>query len=478
MEEEQEPLILFFGQMLQTAKDAGYKLVITLLARHADAENVFADVGRYWSSLDDLTGGNILFVLGAAGARKRLSKHGGFVGTSAGRMVAHYSPDVAVIGDRSLRWPDGEAARLSGPVHNRFGGIPFEMLVESHSGEITELRDYFRITERLIPALLIMPLERLEEASTPFVVSLSSIGSRTIYRYLKDLVGELEGAFLNLSRAQADLARLRGQADEIRKWLSRVRSKPLLWDSVRSPVDLRSLHGSRQSAEEILATCAARTRSSADMDRCYKLLREIRLEVGNHSEIVRNLQRLIDHSFFPYSANVRHWRRQESAVEADAQRLRLLLEKEWKALRTQLERSLSHLQATISPTWDFFLAYSSKDSGRADQLYRALSTYGSVFQDRVCLRRGDLWTQRLRVEQDRSKSTVVLITSHTDSAWFSTSEYLHAIDLARTVNHRVIPILIGPDAHLPYGLEQVHAIRRDDDGDFTRVAAQVARALT
>jgi Tol biopolymer transport system component len=130
-----------------------------------------------------------------------------------------------------------------------------------------------------------------------------------------------------------------------------------------------------------------------------------------------------------------------------------------------------------SIAWDVFIAYPSGAEDCADGLFRSLCTYGRVFLDRSCLQPGDIWVQRLRIEQDRARCTVVLITENTDKTWFTYSEYVHAIELARIGDHRIIPILIGKASKLPYGLEQVQALRLEDGADFTPVCRQIVAAL-
>jgi hypothetical protein len=57
---------------MPAAYATNYKLVVTLLAREADAENTFEKVGKQWSSLHSVTDRHILFVLGAKNAAKNL----------------------------------------------------------------------------------------------------------------------------------------------------------------------------------------------------------------------------------------------------------------------------------------------------------------------------------------------------------------------------------------------------------------------
>jgi hypothetical protein len=116
--------------------------------------------------------------------------------------------------------------------------------------------------------------------------------------------------------------------------------------------------------------------------------------------------------------------------------------------------------------WDYFIAYGSADWRLADRIYAGLSTIGRPFLDRRCLRPGDNWAQRVPAAQDNAKSTVLVITAATPSAWYTESEYLRAIELHRRGRHSVIPVLYGDDAKLPYGLEQLNPVRLAGPSDI------------
>lgn len=109
--------------------------------------------------------------------------------------------------------------------------------------------------------------------------------------------------------------------------------------------------------------------------------------------------------------------------------------------------------------WDFFIAHAGLDAAIAEAIYAHLAPHASVFLDTKCLTAGDDWDQRLYKEQANSRITVVLVSAHTDGAYYQREEIASAIQMARnsTAGHVVVPVLL-PDEdsrdrlRIPYGL--------------------------
>lgn len=136
---------------------------------------------------------------------------------------------------------------------------------------------------------------------------------------------------------------------------------------------------------------------------------------------------------------------------------------------------------TIQPTdfaWDFFLAHPRADTDAAKKLYGLLSPPARVFLDVACLQPGDPWDVVLPHEQARSFITVVLISEHTDAAWYERSEIAAAISLARRDGRRVVPVYLGcyPESP-PYGLERLHGIVVQTEPDWTELAAKLLKLV-
>ncbi len=466
MFESREPLTEFFHQLIPAARAAGYKCIVTLLAREADSEEIFRDVKRYWSSLHDVTGEHVLFVLGAHHAARQVSQHTGI--PERREPVIHVNPHAAIAGSRTVYWP---GSSYSWKRDLRIGHLtPSDDVARAHSMEIAGLRYMFGLRERSIPALLIFALPHDAQVRPSVVLPFSKLGDSTIYGYLKKLVGDLEDQF-------ASIQEVRDEATELRQRLDKLPDHEARWLELHVNLStVETIPNAKLAADQILTICGSSARQQTEKRKCFDLLRTVAGGIGSHAPLTMRLQRLIDHAFFYGSPEWLTKRERRDDLEA---RLKAVLERErviWRQVITRMESCENEdpVHKDNQAPWDYFIAYSSQDYWYADRLFAELTKTGKVFLDRLCLRPGDVWPVRLREEQDRARCTVVLLTENTDNAWFAKSECIHAIELARHGGHRIVPILIGMGAALPYGLEQIHAIRHENYGDFASTVRQIA----
>lgn len=63
----------YFQRCIPKAKSKGYVLIISLIARYSDAQDLYEKIEEDWASLNDLTGDKILFVFSTPKARERAS---------------------------------------------------------------------------------------------------------------------------------------------------------------------------------------------------------------------------------------------------------------------------------------------------------------------------------------------------------------------------------------------------------------------
>jgi hypothetical protein len=116
--------------------------------------------------------------------------------------------------------------------------------------------------------------------------------------------------------------------------------------------------------------------------------------------------------------------------------------------------------------WDFFIAYSSRDGTAADQLSELLRKSGKVFLDRTRLAAGSPWDFGLKSALAKSRIIVVLISRHTEKAWYQLDEIAIAIRLARqkAASHSIVPVLLKGARHsdVPYGLNRLLLLRQAD----------------
>ena len=126
------------------------------------------------------------------------------------------------------------------------------------------------------------------------------------------------------------------------------------------------------------------------------------------------------------------------------------------------------MNTTLSPyEWDFFIAHAGPDKEVAERLYDRLCQDARTFLDSRSLELGDDWDIKLREAQQSSLVTVVLISGHTDQAYYQREEIAAAIALARTDSgHRVVPVYLNSEAaasdSVPYGLRLKHGITLSD----------------
>lgn len=61
-------LVEYYDKIIPRAKRKNYKWVISVIARHADAKELYQHIEEDWASINDLTYDNVLFVfsLGAS----------------------------------------------------------------------------------------------------------------------------------------------------------------------------------------------------------------------------------------------------------------------------------------------------------------------------------------------------------------------------------------------------------------------------
>ncbi|HEX3480706.1 MAG TPA: toll/interleukin-1 receptor domain-containing protein [Kofleriaceae bacterium] len=135
--------------------------------------------------------------------------------------------------------------------------------------------------------------------------------------------------------------------------------------------------------------------------------------------------------------------------------------------------------ASRSATYDLFLAHPSADKPSARALHDLLQPDLRVFLDERSLPPGAHWDQAIPAAQRASRATVVLISSHADTAWYLRDEIVTAIALHRAepAAHGLVPVLLEPGAALPYGLSHVQALDAAAEGGLAGVAARLREVV-
>jgi hypothetical protein len=133
--------------------------------------------------------------------------------------------------------------------------------------------------------------------------------------------------------------------------------------------------------------------------------------------------------------------------------------------------------------WDFFIAHAGADKAAAEQVYEFLKPSAHVFLDSRCLELGDDWDQKLADAQRSALVTIVLISSHTEEAYYQREEIAAAIALARGNEqaHRVVPVYLDQSVTasnaVPYGLRLKHGLTVSNELGLDGVASRLLELL-
>lgn len=133
------------------------------------------------------------------------------------------------------------------------------------------------------------------------------------------------------------------------------------------------------------------------------------------------------------------------------------------------------------PAWDVFVAHAGPDVVPAHGLADALGAHGlRCFLDADRLRGGARWPIELKRTLARSAVIAVIVSKHSDAAFYLQEEVAIAISLHRRSPEaiRVVPVLLKgtKQSHLPYGTFSLHSVRLGNDG-WPGVAEAIATIL-
>lgn len=144
------PIVDFYKYCLDCAYVRHFQWVLCFWAREADAEMYYIQIQRYWNSLHDLTGKQILFIF--AGALKEC--------TEDLSILHHESESWRGIRNPMLHIVDKEAPTLP---YYKYPKIDFNEsnynnnIKANHIRSISDLRDHLKLSEKEIPSLVFTP---------------------------------------------------------------------------------------------------------------------------------------------------------------------------------------------------------------------------------------------------------------------------------------------------------------------------------
>lgn len=169
-------LVEYYDKIIPRAKRKNYKWVISVIARHADAKELYQHIEEDWASINDLTYDNVLFVfsLGAS-----LENNSFFHTEGQENYVGTMCPYVETINEERI------ANRKEDFYIHTYGAADIDWK-QKHSQSVTEFIRKYDIREEQLPVLFIWNLER----NCYSVVSLNH--SEDMYSFLKQRVLEQE----------------------------------------------------------------------------------------------------------------------------------------------------------------------------------------------------------------------------------------------------------------------------------------------
>ncbi|MEW6737140.1 MAG: NACHT domain-containing protein [Acidobacteriota bacterium] len=133
--------------------------------------------------------------------------------------------------------------------------------------------------------------------------------------------------------------------------------------------------------------------------------------------------------------------------------------------------------------WDFFLAHAQADKEAAESLYELLRLRNRVFLASHCLQLGDDWDSEIAKAQRLSRITVVLVSIHSEAAYYQREEIATAIDMAGRDKdkYRVVPIYLGTqlseNATIPYGLRLKQGLTITGLSELAKAAKSLVELL-
>ena len=138
----------YFRRCIPKAKTKGYALIISLIARYSDAQNLYERLEKDWASLNDLTGDKILFVFSTPKAREKASF---FHIPEKEPYEGVMCPFAELLNGRGVE-------DNNGPFEFLYGGYNKIDWKQRYSQTITEFAMHYNISEKEIPCLFLYDL--------------------------------------------------------------------------------------------------------------------------------------------------------------------------------------------------------------------------------------------------------------------------------------------------------------------------------
>jgi hypothetical protein len=130
--------------------------------------------------------------------------------------------------------------------------------------------------------------------------------------------------------------------------------------------------------------------------------------------------------------------------------------------------------------WDIFISYAGRDESQAQRLYDLLRADFRVFFAKESIDPGDNFAERIREALLGTPITVVLVSIHSQRAWYQGAENAQAIELARDSEgrKRIVPVYLDGRPKATewnlFGLNVLHALDANTPGGMIEVARRLS----
>lgn len=179
------PIVDYFMHCLESAYDKGYAFVMCYLAREADANKIYDQISYNWYSLNDLTGRKILFVFAGETSKVTIKESASEITDKIERYRKLSNDSIYFFGNPNLEYSS-----------NRYY-YNWERQDRTHqTASISNLRDYFKLSEQNIPSLVIVPTKK---SLNNRINTIKITNSNNLYNNLKQLIEKIEKPLNTLS---------------------------------------------------------------------------------------------------------------------------------------------------------------------------------------------------------------------------------------------------------------------------------------
>lgn len=169
----------YFRKIVSRARKKKYIFIVSLIARQADAEELYKKVEKDWASLNDLTNKKILFVFSAA----KISKNASFIHSSGEKSyVGEMCPYIELLNGQDIEDNRGEFEYM---VDN-FGEIDWKA---KHSQSISVFAEEHNILEEQIPCLFLWDIVNDKKKV------MAIYPDTEIYEVMKKIISEVNGYY-------------------------------------------------------------------------------------------------------------------------------------------------------------------------------------------------------------------------------------------------------------------------------------------